>query len=208
MAEEHLKGSAQVPAQPAQPKAQQAGAGKESEIRYIVRIAGRDLNGNLPIYRALARIRGIGIRMAKNIGIAFEDKTGIGYETKLGDMPEDMDKQLEEIVLNPGKFGVPAWCLNRRNDWETGETKHIVMGDLQFQLRKDLQRLNEIKSYRGLRHSWGLPVRGQRTKSTHRGKGAVVGVFKKDAAKAAAPAAAAAGAKGAEKKEQKGGEKK
>lgn len=206
MAEQHLKGSGARGPPIAQPKAQPAGAAQEKGIRYIVRIAGRDLSGNLPIYRALAKIRGVGIRMAKNIGIAFEAKTGIKYETRLGAVPEEIDRQLEEIVLNPEKFGVPAWCLNRRNDWETGETKHIVMGDLQFQLRKDLQRLNEIKSYRGLRHSWGLPVRGQRTKSTHRGKGTVVGVFKKDAAKAAAPAAA--GAKGAEKKEQKGGEKK
>jgi len=163
----------------------------ENEIRYIVRIAGRDLNGNLPIYRALTKIRGVGIRMARNIAIGFEAKTGISAGSKIGMLSEDMDKQLEEIVLNPGNHGVPEWCLNRRKDFETGETKHQVMGDLEFQLRKDLQRLNLIRSYRGLRLSWGLPVRGQRTKSTHRGKGAVVGVFKKDAVKAAAPAVAA-----------------
>ena len=55
------------------------------------------------------------------------------------------------------------------------------MADLDFTIRKDVQRMNETKSYKGLRLSWGLTVRGQRTKSTHRGKGPVVGVQKKDA---------------------------
>ena len=58
------------------------------------------------------------------------------------------------------------------------------MGDLEFTTRKDIQRLSEIKSYRGLRHGWGLTVRGQRTRSTHRGKGPVVGVMKKEVKKA------------------------
>ena len=62
--------------------------------------------------------------------------------------------------------------------------------------------MSETKSYKGLRHTWGLTVRGQRTKSTHRGKGGVVGVLKKDAiapaasaAKAGAPAAKPAAGK-------------
>ena len=63
------------------------------------------------------------------------------------------------------------------------------MNDLAFCLRNDLSRLAEIKSYKGLRHMWGLTVRGQKTKSRHRRKGGVVGVAKKVAVKGkAAPA--------------------
>lgn len=170
----------------------------EKEIRYIVRIAGKDLNGNLPIYMALSGIKGISHRMARNIAIAFEKETKTSFDSKLGVLPENMDKTLEEIVLNPAKHGIPSWCLNKRKEFETGENKHLIMAELDFSLKKDLERMKETKSYKGLRHSWGLTVRGQRTKSTHRGKGPVVGVQKKDARAAAAPA----------KKEEKKTEKK
>src|SRR3989338_20416 len=169
----------------------------ENEKRFIVRIAGRDLNGNLPIYIALSGIKGISHRMGRNIAIIFEKEAKIPFDSKIGILPENLDKTLEEIVLHPEKHGIPVWSLNRRREFETGENRHIVMADLDFTLRKDIQRMNEIKSYNGLRHSWGLPVRGQMTKSTHRGKGPVVGVQKKDAKKALAPA------RKGEKKEKK-----
>ena len=153
------------------------------DIRYIVRIGGKDLNGELPIYRALQGIKGISHRMALNVAIAFEKETGKKYDMRIGKMEEEFDKKLEEIVLEPSKHGLPTWMFNKRKDFEEGQDKHLVMADLDFAKRKDLQRLNEIKSYRGLRLSWGLPVRGQSTKSTHRGKGSTVGVFKKDAKK-------------------------
>jgi len=153
---------------------------EKENFRHIVRIAGKDLNGNLPINRALTKIKGIGIRMAKNIAIIFEKETQVRFDSKMGEMPEEFDKKLEEIVLSPGKHGVPPYQLNKQKEFSTGEDKHLVMNDLDFNKRNELQRLNEIKSYRGLRLSWGLTVRGQRTKSTHRGKGGTVGVLKKD----------------------------
>lgn len=178
---------------------------KES-IRYIVRIAGKDLNGSLPIGRALTGIKGIGQRMAQNIAIAFEKTTGLEHGARLGALNEEQEKKLEEIVLSPKKFGVPAWSLNRKKEYETGQDLHFVTNELDFALRQNLQRLNEIKSYRGLRLVWGLPVRGQRTRSTHRGKGGVVGVMKKEAKQAASPAKASAPA--AEKKGSDKGAKK
>lgn len=153
---------------------------EKENFRHIIRIAGKDLNGNLPINRALTKIKGVGIRMAKNIAIIFEKETQVRFDSKLGEMPEEFDKKLEEIVLSPGKHGVPSYQLNKQKEFSTGEDKHLVMNDLDFNKRNELQRLNEIKSYRGLRLSWGLTVRGQRTKSTHRGKGGTVGVLKKD----------------------------
>ncbi|MDD5148292.1 MAG: 30S ribosomal protein S13 [Candidatus ainarchaeum sp.] len=175
----------------------------EKEARYIVRIAGKDLNGSLPICMALTGIKGISHRMARNIAIAFEKETKIPFESKIGVLPENLDRALEEIVFNPEKHGIPAWSLNRRKDFETGGNSHKVMNELDFALRRDVQRMNETKSYRGLRLSWGLTVRGQRTKSTHRGKGPVVGVQKKDAKAAAAPAAKKEGGPAPAKKEEK-----
>src|SRR3989344_5457441 len=178
-----------------------------ADIRYIVRIAAKDLDGSLPVERALQGIRGIGIRMAKMMADKFHAVSGVNASVLLGKMPEDKDAMLEDIVLHPQNHGVPVWAVNRRKDFFTWEGSHIVMTDLEFTLRKDLQLMSEIKSYKGLRHVWGLPVRGQRTRSTHRGKGPVVGVLKKDAKAAAAPAkagpATAAGTPVAKKEEKK-----
>ncbi len=181
----------------------------KENLKYIVRIAGKDLNGSLPISRALMGIKGIDHRMARNIAVAFEKEGNAEFDPVIGKLSEEQEKKLEEIALAPHKFGIPLWAMNRKNDYDSGENKHLVMSELDFSIRQDLQRLNEIKSYRGLRHSWGLPVRGQSTRSTHRGKGGVVGVMKKDAKQAAAPAkAAAVPEKGAEKKPAAGGAKK
>ncbi len=154
---------------------------KEEDMRFIVRIAGKDLDGKLPIPRALMALRGVSHRFGKMAAKKFEEETGIKYDAKLGTISEENDKKLEEIIQNPEKHGIPEWALNRRKDFRTGKSVQLTMGDLDFALREDLKRLNEIKSYRGLRHSWGLTVRGQRVRSTHRGKGPVVGVLKKDA---------------------------
>lgn len=159
-------------------------AKEKEEIRYIVRITGRDLDGNKPIHAALMQIKGISHRFARVAAMQFEKETGIKFDSKLGLISEEYDKVLESIITEPQKHNIPEWVLNRRKDFSTGKSSQLVMGDLDFAKREDLKRLNIIKSYRGLRHSWGLPVRGQRTKSTHRGKGPVVGVLKKEARKA------------------------
>ncbi|PIN85819.1 MAG: 30S ribosomal protein S13 [Candidatus Diapherotrites archaeon CG11_big_fil_rev_8_21_14_0_20_37_9] len=151
--------------------------------RLIVRVANVDLDGRKNIPRALLKIKGVGIRTAKNIAITFEKNTGLPFDMNIGTLDETQSKKLEEIVVNPGKQGIPKWSLNRRNDFNTGETTHVVTGDLDFAKRKDIQRLGELKSYKGLRHAWHLPVRGQKTKSTHRNKGKTVGVTKKDVKK-------------------------
>ena len=161
---------------------------QEQELRLIVRVMNKDIDGKLPLYRALMKIKGISHRMARIIAYAFEKKHNFPYDELLGNLPEDMDKKLEEIINSPDKFGIPAWACNRRKDFETGKTTHHVMVDLDFDLRKDLERMKKIKSYKGVRHMHGLPVRGQRTRSSFRKRGATVGVVKKEAKAAAAPA--------------------
>ena len=70
--------------------------------------------------------------------------------------------------------------FNRRKDYVTGDNKHLIMSDLDFSLREDVKRMERTKSYKGVRHALGLPVRGQRTKTGFRRGGTTVGVFKKE----------------------------
>lgn len=153
--------------------------GMDKNLRYIVRIAGKDLAGSKPIYLALTDIKGIGARLASMLAKTFEKEQGIMFDQKIGLLAEDKDKLLEDIVLNPSRHGIPGWALNRQKDVELGTDMHLLMADLDLQKRNDLQRLGKIKSYRGLRHAWGLPVRGQSTRSTHHRGGGIVGVEKK-----------------------------
>ena len=63
---------------------------------------------------------------------------------------------------------------------ETSEDIHITRADLELATDADIKKLKKSKSYKGLRHQWGLPVRGQKTKSNFRkNKGKVTGVKKK-----------------------------
>jgi small subunit ribosomal protein S13 len=62
--------------------------------------------------------------------------------------------------------------------------KFPIEGDLVRQVRSNVTRLQQIGSYRGLRHSRNLPARGQRTRHnarTKRGKRKTIGAFKKEA---------------------------
>jgi len=172
-----------------------------AEINYIVRVIGKDLDGTKTVDEGLQGISGISHRMGGMIGNRFRKENNVPKQKKLGELTPDEVKKLEEVITAPEKHNIPAWALNRQKDFETGLTKHLTMNDLAFSLRTDIQRLAEIKSYRGLRHMWGLPVRGQKTKSTHRGKGGIVGVTKKDVAKPGAAPAKSAPA--ADKKEKK-----
>lgn len=54
----------------------------------------------------------------------------------------------------------------------------IISNNLETKLREDLEILKKIRAHRGLRHYWGLRVRGQHTKTTGR-RGRTVGVSKK-----------------------------
>lgn len=54
----------------------------------------------------------------------------------------------------------------------------LTSTNLDSKLRDDLERLKKIKAHRGMRHYWGLRVRGQHTKTTGR-RGRTVGVSKK-----------------------------
>lgn len=87
-------------------------------------------------------------------------------------------EKIVTIISNPLHYKVPNWFLNRQKDIIDGKYNQLTSSNLDSKLRDDLERLKKIRSHRGLRHYWGLRVRGQHTKTTGR-RGRTVGVSKK-----------------------------
>lgn len=150
------------------------------EFKHIVRVHNTDLKGERQIIMALQKIKGIGFMFSSMIC----SMSGIPKNKKAGYLTETEVQKLDKILANPKSFGAPLWMLNRRNDTDTGEDSHIFTADLTFKNDNDKKRLQKIRSYKGLRHAVGLPVRGQRTKSNfRRNKGKAMGVKKAQPAK-------------------------
>lgn len=136
----------------------------KSNVKYFVRVANTDLIGSKPVFMALRKIKGVNFMFSN----AVCTSAGISKLKKAGTLSDAEVKSLEEVLKNPIAFGIPSWMFNRRKDYDTGADKHILTSDLDFNLEFDLRRLKKIKSNRGLRHAWGLPTRGQKTKSNFR----------------------------------------
>jgi len=143
----------------------------EEDFKHMIRIARKDINGNKTIENALSDVKGVGKALARSIGIVMD----LDLNQKIGYLSDKEVEHIEEVIRDPRSSEVPEWMLNRRNDYETGETVHLIESDLMMTLRDDLNRMKKTRSYKGRRHEVGLPVRGQRTKSTFR-KGSSVGV--------------------------------
>lgn len=149
---------------------------QDENFKHIIRIANVDLPGEKVIRIALSEIKGIGINFAD----ALCNVANVNKSARTGKLTDEEIKRLNEILGNPLAYNIPVWMLNHQKDFETGENKHILSGTLQFVQDNDIKRLKKIKTYKGVRHIHGQPVRGQRTKSNFRkNKGKVVGVAKK-----------------------------
>jgi len=152
---------------------------KESDdFKGRLRIAGREINGHSTIEKALARIKGIGPSLAHSIAKIIIKKLKVDENEKIGNLTDEQLDELEKMIYEPKKMGIPEWMLNRKNDPETGENKHLLSSDLDFQKTQDVKGLIKIKAYRGVRHMHGLTSRGQRTKTSGR-KGLTLGVQRK-----------------------------
>ncbi len=139
----------------------------------LIRIANSDLDGSRSIYLGMTKIKGISFMLSNAICQVLEIKK----DQKASELEDATIKRIEDAVQNPQKFGIPNWMFNRRKDPETGVDTHISLTDVRFIVDNDLKTIKKIKSYKGLRHQWGLPVRGQRTKSNFRkNKGKATGV--------------------------------
>ncbi len=145
---------------------------KERRIQDIIRLVETNLDGGKPVRVAIRRIRGISFMFSN----AVSTISGFG-DKRLGELSEQEMQRLEEIIMNPDKFGIPAWLYNRKRDPITGKDKHLAVSKLELTQRMDINEMKKMKSYRGVRHILGLPVRGQRTGSARGGR--TVGVSKK-----------------------------
>jgi small subunit ribosomal protein S13 len=127
----------------------------------------------------MPRIKGVDIPNEKRIEIALTYIEGIGLTTSrkiLNITKIDPDKRAKDLT-----------------DTEVAEINSAISsleipieGELRRMVNSDIRRLKEIKSYRGLRHQQGLPVRGQRTRTnarTRKGKRKTVGGQKRKLAK-------------------------
>lgn len=122
----------------------------------------------------MARIAGIELPQDKRIDFALTRLYGVGWSLS--------EKILDQAKIDPGK---------RTKDLTEEETgtlnklveQYTIEGDLKREIRQNIQRLKDVGTYRGLRHSKSLPLRGQRTKTnarTKRGKRKTIGAFKKE----------------------------
>ena len=144
------------------------------EYNHIVRVSGSDIDGQENLLQGLTRIRGVGLRLSRAIITRLE----IDSSKRLGYLTDAEIKKIEKIVKDPVGSEFPDWYVNRPRDRMSGRMLHLTGSDLDFAHRNDIDRLRRIKSWRGVRHSLGLRVRGQHTRTTGRG-GMAVGVSRK-----------------------------
>jgi len=109
----------------------------------MARVEGVDLPEEKRIEVALAYIKGIGPSLAKKI-LA---EVAISSDVRVKDLTEAQVGKIREAIQHGG---------------------YRVEGELAAEIARNIKRLKEIGSYRGLRHERGLPVRGQRTRTNAR----------------------------------------
>ena len=107
----------------------------------MARIAGVDIPRNKRVEISLTYIFGIGRSTAHKI----LEKANVDKNVKVKDLSEEQVGQIRTIV-----------------------DEFKIEGELRKEIRLNIKRLMDIKSYRGLRHRNGLPVRGQKTKTNAR----------------------------------------
>jgi small subunit ribosomal protein S13 len=107
----------------------------------MARISGVNLPAKKRIEYALPYIYGVGLTRARDI----LNKLRISFDIRTEQLTE---KQISDIQKEVAQFAVE--------------------GDLRKEILLNIRRLQQIGSYRGLRHKKGLPVRGQRTKTNAR----------------------------------------
>lgn len=147
---------------------------QNSEFRAMIRIAGTTCDGKLPLVQGLRKIDGVGLNFARAIATVL----GLSPWSRIGNLSDEQVAKIEEVVRDPIKHGVPTWMFNRRSDPRTGQNLHLFGPDVKITERFDIELQKRIKSWRGVRHSLGLKVRGQRTRTTGR-TGTTIGVSRK-----------------------------
>ncbi|KEO91793.1 MAG: 30S ribosomal protein S13 [Erythrobacter sp.] len=108
----------------------------------MARIAGVNIPTNKRVIIALTYIHGIG----RTTAVQIADKLGIAHSARVQDLTDEEVLRIRETI----------------------DADHQVEGDLRRDTAMNIKRLMDLRSYRGLRHRNGLPVRGQRTHTNAR----------------------------------------
>jgi len=148
---------------------------EQKERINIIRVMETNLDGNKTVKRAIRNIKGVSFMFSNAMcqNIDFADK-------KLAELGDNEIQKLEDIISNPSKYNIPTWMFNRRVDPSSGEDKHLSVSTMDFVQKMDVNEMKRKKTYKGVRHSEHLTVRGQRTRGSFR-KGKSVGVSRKTA---------------------------
>merc|ERR1711865_749912 len=143
-------------------------------FQHILRVMNTNIDDKRNIMFAMTAIKGCGRRYANLV----LKKADIDLHKRAGELSEEEVEKIVTIMANPRQYKIPDWFLNRQKDIKDGKFSQVTSNMLENKLREDLERLKKIRAHRGLRHYWGLRVRGQHTKTTGR-RGRTVGVSKK-----------------------------
>lgn len=158
-------------------------SGKEEKKNFdaggIVRIVATDIPSNSTVYSGLTRIKGVSWSTANAICHILN----IERTKKMNSLTETETEKITNFLANPT---LPSFMMNRRRDIAIGSDKHLIKTDLDLQREFDIRNMKKIRSYKGLRHALGQPVRGQRTKSHFR-RGRAIGVQRAKAKPATSP---------------------
>mmetsp|Transcript_15964 Transcript_15964/g.18039 ORF Transcript_15964/g.18039 Transcript_15964/m.18039 type:complete len:153 (+) Transcript_15964:191-649(+) len=141
------------------------------DFQHILRILNTNIDGRQKVMYALTKIKGVGRRFANMIC----KKAEIDMKKRAGELQPDEVERLVAIIQNPIHFRIPEWFLNRKKDIKDGKYSQVFSNQLEQKLREDLERLKKMRAHRGVRHYWGIKVRGQHTKTTGR-RGRTVGI--------------------------------
>ena len=142
---------------------------KERLEEDLIRILSTDIPADMRVYPGLTKIKGVSWSFSNALCHVLK----IDRKKRMSELSESELKKISEFIKNPALL--PSWLLNRRRDSETGEDKHLATTDLDLQKDFDIRAMKKMKSYKGIRHMMGQPVRGQRTRAHFR-KGRAIGV--------------------------------
>ncbi len=140
----------------------------ESE-EMLIRISGYDIPGSKNVYVGLTKVKGVSWGISNFTCVNLK----IPRNKKISELSKEEIAKIEQFFK---EANITNFLKNRIFGFEDGETKHYIGSNLDIKKDFDIRRLRKIRSYKGVRHSSGLPVRGQRTRSHFRKRGKAVGV--------------------------------
>jgi len=111
----------------------------------MARIAGVDIPKDKKVAYSLRYVHGIGLKTALDIC----EQAKVDPNTRVTDLSSKQEDEIRKVIV---------------------ELKLLIEGELRSENLKNVKRLQDIGSYRGIRHRKSLPARGQRTKTNSRKK--------------------------------------